>query len=118
MATRAKIEEILIKRCGVLMLSAGMDGTTITGSNADLNGPIGYGLRQLGYATADISAVTTAEVEAVSADKIGKLLDVAEKYCLETVVRWLNDVNVFVGPKSDDFSRLAAYVQACIDRKL
>ena len=118
MATRAKVEGILIKRCGVLMRAAGLDGTTEAGTNADLNASIGYALRQLGLPTADITAVTTAEVEAVAAKDIGRFLDVAEKHVLQTVVFALNDVNVFVGPKSDDYSRLAAYVQACIDRKL
>jgi hypothetical protein len=50
MATRAQVEQILVKRCGPLMTKAGM-AVTFAGANIDLADPIAWGLRQLDYDT-------------------------------------------------------------------
>ena len=53
--TRASIEAILIRRCGRMLAATELDGSTIDGSNADLNDPIGWAIRQLGGAVASIA---------------------------------------------------------------
>jgi len=64
--TRANVESILIKRVGKLMTAADMDGSTVGGTNADLNDPIGRALRRIGYTTASIIAVADVDIAGVS----------------------------------------------------
>lgn len=110
--TRANTEAILIKRAGKLMAVIGLDGTTVTGANADLNDPIGYALRQLGYSVASVVAVADADLAAVSTDDYDALFDVAEYRVVETICgNWnLNDIRVLNRSESlsqlNPFSRL------------
>lgn len=97
---------------------AGTIVVSVCPCNVDLNDPIGYALRQMGYTTADITLVLSAEVASVSADKINKLLDVIEKRCMDTILQNLNDMSVFVGPKGSDLARLTGQLQSATDRKL
>ena len=71
--TRAYVEAILIKRCGHLLTVAGLDGTTVAGTNADLGDPIAFALRQLGVAVAVPAVPTTAEVATVADDGSGRV---------------------------------------------
>ena len=116
--TRANVEAVLIKRAGQLMQAAGMDGTTVSGSNTDLNDPIGGAIRRLGYATADMSLVTDADVGQVPSEKLDAFLDLAEVRCLENVIERLDDATVYSGVSgSSRMSSRVRQIQAMVDRK-
>lgn len=113
--SRANVENVAVKRVGPLMTKAGMDGTTVDGSNTDLADGIGWALRQTGYSVADITNPTTAEVAAAS-DDVDQLLDMTEFRTLENIIGNLDDVNVTVGPRKEDLSDLSKQVQKRIDQ--
>ena len=115
MATRAKVEGILIKRVGALMTKASLDGTTVDGTNADLNDPIGWALRQTAYTVSDISAVTTTEVGAVVAGDIDEFLDLAELRTLENVLGNLTLADTKLGPRSVNLGQITKQVEKRIE---
>jgi hypothetical protein len=115
--TRANVEVILIRRCGGLLTAAGLDGTTVTGTNVDLNDPIGYGIRFVGGAVTAITLVADADLSGISADDYDALLDAAEVRALESVLGNLDDVNIKVGQLEEDRSDLAERVQKTLERK-
>ena len=115
--TRTNIEEILIRRCGALMTAAGMDGTTTSGSNADLNDPIGFAIRKCGGTVASVVAVADADLAGISTDNLDQLLDVAELRTLESIAGNLDDVNITEGPHSEQLADLSARVQKRIETK-
>ena len=104
--SRANVEYILEARLGPLMTKAGMDGTTVDGTNVDMADPIAWSLRQAGYSVADITAPTTAEV-ASAADDTDEILDLSELRTLENILGNLDDVDVTVGPRREALSQLA-----------
>jgi hypothetical protein len=114
--TRANVETILVKRCGALMTAAGL-ATTYAGANADLNDPIGYAIRKCGGAVASVAAVADSDLAGISADKYDQLLDLAELRTLESIVGNLDDVNITVGPHSEQLADLSARVQKRIETK-
>jgi len=115
--TRANIEAVLIKRTGDLLTTAGLDGTTAGGTNADLGDPIAFALRQIGVSVATPASPTDAEVAAASTDDTDQLLDLAEIRILETVLQHVLDlVNTEAGQRVDEYSQLAAGLQKRIER--
>ena len=115
--TRADIEAALIKRCGDLLTTAGLDGTTAGGTNADLGDPIAFALRQIGVSVATPTSPTDAEVATASTDDTDQLLDLAEIRVLETVLQHVLDlVNTEAGQRVDEYSQLAAGIQKRIER--
>ena len=115
--TRAYVEAVLIKRCGHLLTVAGLDGTTVAGTNADLGDPIAFALRQLGVAVAVPAVPTTAEVATVADDDQDQFLDLAEIRTLHTVLQHTLDlVNTEAGSRVDEYSQLANGLQLHIDR--
>jgi hypothetical protein len=115
--TRANVEAILVRRVGKKLTAAGLDGTTVTGANADLNDPIGWALRQAGYAVASIVAVADADLANVAIDDTDKILDLAELRTLESVHENLNLVDFRLGPRAESLSQLAEQVEKEIARK-
>lgn len=111
MTTRIQAEKILVRRVGVSMEYVGLDGTAVDGNNADLNDPIGFAVRFLGGTTADPSAVTSAEVEAIAADDTDALLDLAEYRTLSTIISsdTLNDLRE--GPHDEKFNQFFERIQ-------
>jgi len=108
--TRADIESVLVQRVGGVFIAAGMDGTTISGSNASLNDPIGYALRQLGYNVAYIASVSDADLAGVPGSEIDALLDLAELRALNNFIGMYSAVDIRLGPRSENLSQLAAQV--------
>ena len=108
--SRADVENVSIHRAGPLMTKAGMDGTTVDGTNTDLASPISWALRQAGYSVADITNPTTAEV-ALAADDVDEVLDLTELRTLEDILGSLDDVDVTVGPRREMLSQLSEQVQ-------
>lgn len=115
--TRAQIERVLIKRCGLLMTAANLDGTTFDGTNEDLNDPIGYALRACELTVADISAVDDADCVGVTADLVDKVLDVAELRLLNNIEGNLDQVDVTIGPHSERRGQLATMIRTKINAK-
>lgn len=83
--TRASVESVLVRRCGRLLTAAGLDGTTISGSNADLADPIGWAARQCGLTVASVTDVADADLAGLADSDTDKLLDLAELRTLETI---------------------------------
>lgn len=116
--TRANVESILIKRVGTILDKAGLDGTTVDGTNADLNDPIGYALRKLGYSVSDATAVADADLAGLATDDTDALLDLAEVRALEScLTAILTIVSITVGPRKQEYSDMAKGLQSLIARK-
>ena len=113
--TRANIETILVKRCGPLMTAAGM-ATTVLGSNADLNDPIGYAVRKAGGSVTSFVAVADADIAGVDELGYDQLLDLAELRTLETILGNLDDVDLRVGPRDEKFSQLRTDTEKRMER--
>lgn len=105
--TRVHCEVVLIKRLGNLLTAAKLDGTTVNGTNQDLNDPLGYALRKLGYSVTEVAAVADADVAQVQADEYDQLFDLAELRCLRSIHGNLARVDLTVGPRSEKYSQLA-----------
>jgi len=103
--TRANVETILTRRAGNLMSALGL-AVTYAGSNADLNDPIGYALRKLGYAVASITAVADADLAGLAVADIDALLDLAEYRLLESVVGNWNLADITVLARSEKLGAL------------
>ena len=83
--TRANVEQELIRRVGPLMTAVGLDGTTVDGTNLDLNDPIGYGITNSGGSVTAPSLVTDADVATVPSANYYQLLDISEWRTLQTI---------------------------------
>jgi hypothetical protein len=114
--TRATVESILVKRLSGWLSAAGL-AVTVVGTNADLNDPIGWAIRQLGLTVDDITAVDDTDVARVGSSDYDKLLDLAELRALETIQQNLDDVDIEVGPRSEKLDQLAGRVAKALDRK-
>lgn len=99
------------------MTAAGMDGTTINGTNLSLNDPIGYAIRKCGGTVALFTGVAMSDVETVSEANYDKLIDVAELRTLENIEGNLDDVDIGVGSRRESLNQLATQVAKKIDRK-
>ena len=116
--TRVNAETILIKRCGATLTAVGLDGTTIDGSNTDINDPLWDSLRRLGYTVTNISSVNDADIASVSTDDERAFLDVAELRLLESAYNAaIALVDVSVGPRRESLSQLAANIDKAVTRK-
>jgi hypothetical protein len=115
---RADAEVILIRRCGAVLIAVSLDGTTVNGSNADLNDPIWFALHRLGYSIVDISAVVDADVQAVVTDDFAPFLDIAELRTLETARNAATGlVDITIGPRRESLSQLAERLAKTIEEK-
>lgn len=117
MATRAQIEVTLIARCGKILTACGLDGVTVDGTNASLTDPLGWALRSLNVAPATYGTVTSAEVAAVAADEIDKLLDFAELKALENALGNFDAVDISVGARSEKYDQIRTGLERTLERK-
>ena len=115
--TRAQAESILIRRCGKLLTAAELDGTTVSGANADLNDPIASALRQCGLTVANIASVADSDLTALADSDIDKLLDLSELRTLESCLGNLDLVDVADGVLKESFGQLGARLERAIERK-
>jgi len=113
--TRANLESILVKRLSALMLKAGM-AVTYAGSNADLNDPIGWALRQSDYTVNNINSVADSDVANVSTENLDKVLDLSEYRLLQNVLGNLDDVDSKLGPRDEKLSQLAKQVESKLNK--
>lgn len=114
--TRANAEAILVKRIGALLTEASLDGSTVDGTNVDLNDPIGVALRQLGYSISDITAVADADLASIAETEFNELLDRAELRGLESIEGNLTYVDITAGPRSEKLSQLMEHVRTRKDQ--
>jgi hypothetical protein len=114
--TRATLEAILVQRTGPLLTAAGMDGATMDGSNFSLNDPIGFAVRKLGLAVANIASLADSDLAAVAANDYDRLLDLAEYRTLESILGNLDDVNISVGSRSESLGQLSDQVEKKMER--
>lgn len=98
--TRAKIEVLLVKRASKVMVFVGMDGTTVAGTNEDLNDPIGVGIRQCGGSVTDFASVADADVLTVDSSDYDMLIDIAEYRLLSSMISNFDKYGLKVGPRS------------------
>lgn len=114
--TRANVEIMLIRRVGKLFSLISLDGSTVDGTNVDLNDPICSALLRLNYTVDSIIAVDDDDIASVSVDDYQALLDLAELRALEN---WLGNntlVNFRLGPRSESFSDLLKTAEARVAR--
>jgi hypothetical protein len=115
--TRANAETILIRRVGKALAAAGLDGTTVDGTNVDLNDPLGWACRQLGYAVDSPTAVDDDDLASVTDADLDQFLDMAEWRTLESALNAaLALVDTSVGPIRESLSQLAAGLEKRIAR--
>lgn len=114
--TRAQAETILVRRAGSLMSEAGL-AVTIAGSNADLNDPIGWAVRQLGLTVATITSVADSDLSGVSADDYDQFLDLAEYRLLQNISGNLAVTDLEVGPRNEKLDQLVNRLEQRITRK-
>jgi len=115
--TRSILETILVRRCGKWLIAAGLDGTTVNGTNPDLNDPIGYAARKLGLTVANPTSVSDGDLAALNLDELDKLLDVAEYRALQTVLENFEAVTLEVGGRHEHYSEFADRLQKLIALK-
>lgn len=115
--TRANAEQELIARTGALLTAAGLDGVTTDGTNASLNGPLGYGIRKLSLIVANNASVGDADVAQVADARLDEFLDLAELRALMNALGNYDAVNLRAGPRSEDFSTLGTRLQKMIEDK-
>jgi len=113
--TRANAEVILIKRSGKKMTFAGLDGTTVSGSNVDLNDPIGNALLGMGIAPASIVLVTDADLSGISNDDLEQFFDRAQYRLLKNIAGNLDVVDIQVGPRRESLSQIHEQIQKEIE---
>ena len=114
--TRAQVETILIRRAGKWLIAAGLDGTTISGSNVDLNDPLGFAIRACGGTVASIASVADADLATVPDSDLDKLLDIAELRTLESILGNYRLVDAKAGPVEAKASQLADRLERAIAR--
>lgn len=83
--TRAAVESILVNDRGLMLGRAGMAVTT-TGTNANLNWPIGKAMLYLGLAPADLTAVTDTDLGRVPAGKTLYFLALCDVFTAEAIL--------------------------------
>jgi len=114
--TRANVEFLLEARLSPLLSAAGMDSTTVDGTNVDLNDGIGRAVRDLGYAVASAVLVADADVGLVPAAEHNEFLDAAELHTLSNILGNLDDVDITVGPRTEKLNQLATKIERKIER--
>lgn len=113
---RYSLDTVLLRRCAPLMERAGMDITTV-GGNPDLDDPIAWALRVLGFSTANVETVSDADLSTVGVAYWDAILDLAEVRCLESVAANLSKVSTRVGNLQQQHGELAPRVQKLADTR-
>ncbi len=107
---RADTESIIVRRVGPLMTVSGM-AITITGGNGDLNDPLGYAIRSLGYSVLSVVSIVDADVAQVTDAEIDEFLDICTIRTLYAILGNYDDVDIKVGPRDEKLSQLREQVE-------
>ena len=89
---------------------------TYAGSNADLNAPIGWAIRQAGGTVAAPSLVTSTDVQTVDSADIDMLMDLAELRTLQNILASYALVDAKAGPVEAKSSQLADRIERRINQ--
>lgn len=116
--TRAYIEAETIRRAGGYMDSAGMDITTVDGSNVDVNSSIASALSLLQISITDYTDVDDSDLEDVAGIYVEAVLDLTEFFVMQRAFGNLNRVDVRVGSRSQSFSDLREDLLQWLDDRL
>jgi len=108
--TRANAEFLLVAQTGPLLTAAGM-ATTVAGSNASLNDPIGRAVRNLGYTVGSAVLIGDTDVAQITDAQLDEFLDVATLHVLNAILTNLDDVDITAGPRTEKLSQLAVQVE-------
>lgn len=113
---RSEAEVVLIARCGTALTVVGKDGTTVNGSNPDLNDGLWYALDKLGYSIVSISSVSDGDVSAVTTEDIRPFIALAELRTLETVLNAATSlVDITVGPRRESLSQFSERLEKIVE---
>jgi len=113
--TRANAEVVLIRRVGALLTAADLDGTTVDGTNVDLNDPCAFALRQLGHTVSSAVLVADADMDDLAAADYNAFFDLAELRTKKNVLGNLTLVDITAGPRSERLGQLAEQLRKDID---
>jgi len=113
--TRANVEFVLVAEHSPLLVAADM-AVTVVGTNADLNGPIGRAVNDMGYTVVSPILIADADVANIADAERYEFLAIASLHTLEAVLSHLDNVDITVGPRSEKLSQLAAQVERKIKR--
>jgi hypothetical protein len=120
--TRPAAEVVLIGRVGRVYTIAGLDGTTVTGANADLTGPFLYSLGLLGIVPVAYPAVSDVDLVTIVPDmpdapgSLAQFLDVAELQARGNALDAFQDVDQQVDRDNQKWDQLAERWAARIDK--
>lgn len=84
--TRAVAEFVVIRGCGKILARAGLDGTTVDGTNDDLTDALREGLASLGFGVATLGAVTDADLMPIAPTNFSQFRDIAILSALESAL--------------------------------
>ncbi len=113
---RSDLEQVVIHRCGKLMLAAGLNGTA-GGTNPDLTDPLATALRATGYPLRSPVAVSDADVATLASSDVDQVLDRAEVRVLENTLGNLDLVSTEAGPLKQALSDLGKRLETLIATK-
>lgn len=114
--TRAEAEGILIQRCGKMLAAAGLDGTTVDGTNASLTDPLGVALRHLGFSPAGLVTVTTSDLSGISASNVVEFFDVANLAAMRNALNnWTEPDQVAGQDNRQDLGKLRTDLRATVE---
>jgi hypothetical protein len=99
--TRAAIESELVRRWGRHMARVGMDGTTVSGANLDLNIPMRDALQVVGILTADPMIVADSDCQILAGSVLARFRVVAELRLVEQIVNLWGEAELSVGRDLD-----------------
>ena len=109
--TRANAEAILIKRSGKKMTFAGLDGTTVNGTNPDLNDPIGNALLGMGFSPTSIVLIADADLSGITDTDLNEFFDRAQYRLLKNIAGNLDVVDIQVGPRRENLSQIHEQIE-------
>jgi hypothetical protein len=115
--TRANVELILVARVGTLLTAVGLDGTTVDGTNTDLNDPIGYGIRQTGGTVDSAVLVDDTDVARIGESDYDELLDKSEYRTLLSIQGNFVLIDTKIGPRDEKWSSLGNNLDKLIAAK-
>ena len=92
------------------MTAAGM-AITIVGTNADLNDPIGFGIRQAEGIVSDSISVTDTDVASVPSANLDSFLNWCEYRLLKSILGNYDLVDITAGPRGEKLNQLAERVE-------
>lgn len=100
------VEAELIDRTGPLLTTVGKDGTTVSGANASLAGPIRQGLASLSVVPASYTVLVDSDLTTVLDAQIPQLFDVSELRTLMNIQQAFLFVDFQVDRDSQKFDQI------------